>query len=171
MTAAMGRMVLGATGRGAALALLLSVLGCAKPLATLDDVAEPVAGRPAPEVEASGSRSGRVVAVAKSHLGARYAWGGASPTGFDCSGFVMYVYSHVGVALPHNAAKQFRYGAPITRERLQPGDVVFFDGLHHAGIYVGDGRFIHARRSGHGVIVSGLDESWYRTRWVGGRRF
>ena len=97
--------------------------------------------------------------------------GGSSPDGFDCSGFVLYVYSHVGVALPHNAAKQFRYGAPITRERLQPGDVVFFDGLHHAGIYVGDGRFIHARRSGHGVIVSGLDESWYRTRWVGGRRF
>ena len=169
----MRHMVRGAIRRGTGLALSLAVLGCSKPLATFD-VTEPAAGRPAlqrSEAESSASRSGRVVAIARAHLGAPYAWGGSSPDGFDCSGFVLYVYSHVGVALPHNAAKQFLYGAPITRERLQPGDVVFFDGLHHAGIYVGDGRFIHARRSGHGVIVSGLDESWYRTRWVGGRRF
>jgi len=169
----MRHMVRGAIRRGTGLALSLAVLGCSKPLATFD-VTEPAAGRPAlqrSEAESSASRSGRVVAIARAYLGAPYAWGGSSPDGFDCSGFVLYVYSHVGVALPHNAAKQFRYGAPITRERLQPGDVVFFDGLHHAGIYLGDGRFIHARRSGHGVIVSGLDESWYRTRWVGGRRF
>ncbi len=169
----MGRMVLGATRSGAALALVLAGLGCAKPLATLD-VAGPAAGRPALERSETGisaSRSLRVVAVAKEHLGARYTWGGASPAGFDCSGFVLYVYSHVGVSLPHSAAKQYRYGTPVTRGRLEPGDVVFFDDLHHAGIYIGDGRFIHARRSGHGVIVSGLDESWYRTRWVGGRRF
>ena len=169
----MRHMVRGAIRRGTGLALSLAVLGCSKPLATFD-VTEPAAGRPAlqrSEAESSASRSGRVVAIARAHLGAPYAWGGSSPDGFDCSGFVLYVYSHVGVALPHNAARQFRYGAPITRERHQPDDVIFFDGLHHAGIYVGDGRFIHARRSGHGVIVSGLDESWYRTRWVGGRRF
>jgi peptidoglycan DL-endopeptidase CwlO len=165
-------VLLGVTGRGAVLALSLVVLGCGKPLATLD-VAEPAAERPAlerSEAELSAARSLRIVAVAKRYLGSRYVWGGSSPAGFDCSGFVMYVYSHVGVSLPHNAAKQYRYGAPVTRGRLEPGDVVFFDDLHHTGIYVGDGRFIHARRSGRGVIVSGLDESWYRTRWVGGRR-
>jgi cell wall-associated NlpC family hydrolase len=121
--------------------------------------------------EPSASRSLRVLAIAKQHLGTRYVWGGASPAGFDCSGFVMYVYAQVGVALPHNAAKQYRYGTPVIRARLEPGDVVFFDGLHHNGIYVGDGRFIHARRRGGGVTLSSLDESWYRSRWSGGRRF
>ena len=123
------------------------------------------------ERELSRSRSQRVVARARSHLGTRYMWGGAGPAGFDCSGFVMYVYAHVGVGLPHNAAKQYRYGTPVTRERLEPGDVVFFDSLQHNGIYIGGGRFIHARRSGGSVMISGLDESWYRARWVGGRRF
>lgn len=168
----MGRMIPGAAGCGLALALVLAALGCAKPLATLD-MFEPAAGPSVlkqPETESSASRSRRVVAIARRHLGARYVWGGASPFGFDCSGFVMYVYSHMGVALPHSAAKQYRYGTPVPRERLEPGDVVFFDGLGHNGIYIGDGRFIHARRSGHGVIISGLNESWYRMRWVGGRR-
>ena len=169
----MRRRVCVARSRGAALALVFAALGCGKPLATLD-VAVPAGGRPAlprSETDLSASRALRIVAIARQHLGARYTWGGASPAGFDCSGFVMYVYARVGVALPHNAAKQYRYGAPVTRGRLEPGDVVFFDDLHHTGIYIGDGRFIHARRSGYGVIVSGLDESWYRTRWVGARRF
>ena len=176
----MRRASLGATG-GMALALALATLGCSRPLATLD-VVEPAAQSPiaespiveSPILEASEKASSRpqlVVALARKHLGARYAWGGSSPAGFDCSGFVMYVYSRVGVALPHNAEKQYRYGAAITRERLEPGDVVFFDGLHHNGIYIGGGRFIHARKTGGGVIVSRLGESWYRTRWVGGRRF
>lgn len=166
----MRQMVLGATRRGTALALSLAVLGCAKSLATLE-VVEP--GRPAlerSETESSLSRSQRVVAIARAHLGLPYVWGGSSPAGFDCSGFVMYVYSRVGIALPHNAAKQYRYGTLVTRERLEPGDVVFFDGLRHNGIYIGDGRFIHARRRGGGVMISGLGESWYRARWVGGRR-
>lgn len=169
----MTRMVLGATGRGVALALAFAALGCSRPLATLD-MFEPPA-RPSAlkrsDTESAPPRSGRVVAIARKYLGARYVWGGAGPAGFDCSGFVMYVYSHVSVALPHNAAKQYRYGTPVTREGLEPGDVVFFDGLRHNGIYVGDGRFIHALPSGGGVMISDLDESWYRSRWVGGRRF
>jgi cell wall-associated NlpC family hydrolase len=126
---------------------------------------------PAAGADSSASRSLRVVAIAKRQLGARYVWGGSSPAGFDCSGFVRYVYAHVGVSLPHNAAKQYRYGLPVTRKRLKPGDVVFFNGLHHNGIYVGGGRFIHARRSGGNVVISRLDESWYRSHWTGGRRF
>jgi len=152
-----------------ALALAFVALACSRPLATLE--VEPPAGPKRADTEFSPSRSQRVVALARRHLGARYVWGGSGPAGFDCSGFVMYVYGQVGVGLPHNAAKQYRYGTPITRERLEPGDVVFFDGLHHNGIYIGGGRFIHARRSGGGVMISGLDESWYRARWVGGRRF
>lgn len=165
--------ILGATGRNAAFALALVALGCSKPLATFE-VAEPPASPSAlkrNETEFYSSRSQRVIALAKWQLGARYVWGGASPAGFDCSGFVMYVYSHIGIGLPHNAAKQYRYGTPVTRDRLEPGDVVFFDDLHHNGIYIGGGRFIHARRSGGSVMTSGLDESWYRARWVGARRF
>jgi cell wall-associated NlpC family hydrolase len=159
-------------GRSAALALTLLALGCSKPLATIDVVA-PSAGSSAlssADAELARARAKHVVAIAQRHLGIRYAWGGASPAGFDCSGFVMYVYSHVGVGLPHNAAKQYRYGKPVARERLEPGDIVFFDDLQHNGIYIGGGRFIHARRSGGTVMVSGLDESWYRARWIGGRR-
>ena len=168
----MGRVSLSTTSRSMALALALAALDCSRPLAPLEAV-EPAVGPSIlarSETKSSPSRSQRVVAIAKKHLGARYRWGGASPAGFDCSGFVMYVYGHVGVGLPHNAAKQYRYGALVTRERLEPGDVVFFDGLHHNGIYIGGGRFIHARREGGGVMISGLGESWYWTRWVGGRR-
>jgi cell wall-associated NlpC family hydrolase len=168
----MTRTVLGATSRGAALALVLAVLGCAKPLATLD-VAGPAAGRAAlerSETEVSTPRSLRVVGVAKNHLGARYVWGGASPAGFDCSGFVMYVYRHAGVSLPHGAAKQYRLGTSVSRKHLAPGDIVFFDGLNHSGIYIGDGRFVHASKSGDTVKVSRLDEGWFERRWVGARR-
>jgi cell wall-associated NlpC family hydrolase len=98
------------------------------------------ASAPAPS-----SRGARVVAIAKRYLGIPYRWGGASPTtGFDCSGFVMYVYAKVGVSLPHNAAAQYRYGRAVSRANLAPGDVVFFNGLGHNGIYVGGGRFIHS---------------------------
>jgi len=111
-----------------------------------------------------------VVEIARKHVGAPYRWGGSSPEGFDCSGFVRYVYAQVGVSLPHNAAKQYIFGAAVSRDRLQPGDLVFFDGLRHNGIYVGNGQFIHARRSGKHVTISTLDETWYAKRWVGARR-
>ena len=76
------------------------------------------------------SRYGGVVGIAMRYLGIPYKWGGASPsTGFDCSGFVMFVYAQVGVSLPHNAAAQYGYGTPVSRSQLQPGDLVFFNGL------------------------------------------
>jgi len=111
-----------------------------------------------------------VVEIARKHVGAPYRWGGSSPEGFDCSGFVQYVYAQVGVSLPHNAAKQYILGTPVARDRLEPGDLVFFDDLRHNGIYLGNGHFIHARRSGKRVTVSALDEAWYAERWVGARR-
>jgi cell wall-associated NlpC family hydrolase len=116
------------------------------------------------------SRARTVVAVAKQYVGAPYRWGGSNPSGFDCSGLVRYVYAQVGVALPHNAAQQYRLGAPVAREDLEPGDLVFFDRLRHNGIYVGHGRFIHARQTGRRVAIAGLNDEWYAAHFVGARR-
>ena len=116
-------------------------------------------------------RGTRTVAIAHRYLGIPYKWGGASPrTGFDCSGFVMYVYAKVGVSLPHNAAAQYRHGRAVSRGALRPGDLVFFNGLGHNGIYVGGGRFIHSPHTGDVVKISSLSDSWYARTWVGARR-
>jgi cell wall-associated NlpC family hydrolase len=112
----------------------------------------------------------RVVATALRYVGAPYARGGTSPAGFDCSGFVMFVYRRVGVSLPHSAEQQYRRGSPVSRRALQPGDIVFFDHLGHSGIYIGNARFVHATKPGDVVKVSHIDEDWYRRRWVGARR-
>ena len=110
-----------------------------------------------------------VVAIAMRYLGVPYVWGGASPSGFDCSGLTMYVYAQVGVSLPHNAAMQYGYGSPVSRENLQPGDLVFFDGLGHMGMYIGGGQFIHAPHTGDVVKISTLT-GWYADTYVGARR-
>jgi cell wall-associated NlpC family hydrolase len=99
---------------------------------------------------------GQAVAIAERYLGVPYVWGGASPSGFDCSGLVMYVYSQLGVSLPHNAAAQY-YSLPhVSESDLQPGDLVFFDGLNHVGIYIGGGSMIHAPHTGTVVQISSL---------------
>jgi cell wall-associated NlpC family hydrolase len=116
------------------------------------------------------SQYGGVVGVAMQFLGVPYVWGGASPSGFDCSGLVMYAFAQVGVSLPHNAAMQYAYGSPVSRSALQAGDVVFFNGLGHNGIYIGGGQFVHAPHTGDVVKISNLNEGWYSSTYVGARR-
>ena len=128
----------------------------------------------------SSSSNSDIAATAKQYLGTGYVYGGASPRGFDCSGFTMYVYSQHGYSLPHSATSQWQSGLGTrvySISELQPGDLVFFNdpsrnagkACSHAGIYTGDGQFIHSSssRSG-GVIVSSLTSGYYNTYFVGG---
>ena len=109
-------------------------------------------------------------AVALRYLGVPYRWGGASPTtGFDCSGLVMFVYARLGIALPHQAAAQYGLGTPVPRGLLAPGDLVFFDGLSHVGIYIGNGEMVHAPQTGELVSVTPLSQ-FGGARYVGARR-
>jgi peptidoglycan DL-endopeptidase CwlO len=113
---------------------------------------------------------GGVVGVALSQLGTPYVWAGSAPGGFDCSGLVMWAYAQVGVSLPHSSYGQYGYGVPVSRDQLQPGDLVFFDGLGHVGIYIGGGQFVHAPHTGDVVKISSLSEGWYTSAYVGARR-
>jgi len=133
-------------------------------------LSQTVTATPSPTIAPPPARYGGVVGIAMRYLGTPYVWGGASPGGFDCSGFVMYVFAQVGVSLPHNAAAQYGVGTPVSQAQLQPGDVVFFDGLGHDGIYIGGGSFIHSPHTGDVVKISSLS-GWYASSYVGARRY
>jgi peptidoglycan DL-endopeptidase CwlO len=111
-----------------------------------------------------------VAGVALSQLNTPYVWAGSAPGGFDCSGLVMWAYAQVGVSLPHSTYAQYGYGVPVSRDQLQAGDLVFFDGLGHVGIYIGGDQFVHAPHTGDVVKISSLGESWYAATYVGARR-
>ena len=104
----------------------------------------------------SSSVAGGAVGIAMKYLGIPYSWGGSSPSGFDCSGLVSYVYAQLGVNLPHSSYAQYGYGSAVSKDQLEPGDLVFFDGLGHVGLYIGDGRFIHAPHTGSHVSIDTL---------------
>jgi cell wall-associated NlpC family hydrolase len=108
--------------------------------------------------------------AALGQLGTPYVWAGSQPGGFDCSGLVMWAFAQVGVSLPHSSYAQYGYGVPVSRDQLQPGDLVFFDGLGHVGIYIGGDQFVHAPHSGDVVKISSLSEDWYSATYVGARR-
>ena len=131
--------------------------------------------------ESSSSSSGSaIVDTAKSYLGVNYVYGGASPSGFDCSGFTMYVYQQFGYSLPHTATGQWQSGLGTrvwSIGALQPGDLVFFNdpsrnagkACSHAGIYIGNGQFVHSSSSrSQGVIISDLTSGYYYNYFVGG---
>ena len=111
----------------------------------------------------------RIVEYAKRFIGTPYVWAGSSPGGFDCSGLVRYVYSHFGIDLPHSSYADFNLGRSVSRWALKPGDLVFFSGLGHVGMYIGHGRFIHAPHSGTTVQVTPLNSS-YGASYDGARR-
>jgi cell wall-associated NlpC family hydrolase len=113
----------------------------------------------------------RAVRFARHLLGVPYSYGGTSPaTGFDCSGFVSFVYRHFGLTLPRVAAEQFGVGRRVSRWALRPGDLVFFHGLGHVGLYAGGGRFIHAPHAGARVSFASLGDPWYSSGYDGARR-
>ena len=166
------------------LALVLASVGAlhvgaafaAKPPASLPAIAnpartagsvplKPVARKPPPEP----TIGERAVVIAARELGVPYRYGGSSPSGFDCSGLTSWVYGRLGIELPHNAAAQYSMGTAVPMSDLQPGDLVFFYGLGHVGIYVGNGAFIHAPHTGDVVKISSLSGS-YASSFVGARR-
>jgi peptidoglycan DL-endopeptidase CwlO len=112
---------------------------------------------------------GGVVGIAMHYLGVPYVWGGASPGGFDCSGLVMYVFAQIGVSLPHSSYAQAGMGSPVSMSQLQPGDLIFFTGASHVGIYIGGGQFIHAPHTGDVVKISSLS-GYYASAFYTARR-
>lgn len=115
-------------------------------------------------------REQAIVGYARRFLGIPYTWGGSSPrTGFDCSGFVRYVYAHFGISLPHSSFADVWRGRHIARRSLEPGDIVFFDGNNHVGIYIGGNRIIHAPHTGAVVSIAAMS-GWYAQTYDAGRR-
>lgn len=122
------------------------------------------------------SLGAKIVAEAMKYVGYPYVWAGASPSGFDCSGFVMYIAQKVaGQNISHSIGQQASSGQYVSKENLQPGDLVFFAntytaGLSHAGIYIGAGRFVHAENEGTGVVVSNITGGYYGPKYYTARR-
>lgn len=115
-----------------------------------------------------------IITYAKEFLGYPYSYGAAGPKSFDCSGFTSYVFGHFDIDLPHNSASQAKKGTKVTRSKLQPGDLVFFQtsgkNISHVGIYIGDGDFIHASTGEKDVEITSLSEAYYDKRYVTARR-
>ena len=118
----------------------------------------------------------QIVALAKQNLGVPYKWGGTSPSGFDCSGFVYYVLNTLGIKASRTLTTMYAQGTEVSKSELKPGDIVFFkntykSGLSHVGIYVGGGQFIHAPSSGKVVSYADLYSDYYTSHYYGAVRF
>jgi len=120
----------------------------------------------------------RIVGIAKDYKGVPYQWGGATPEGFDCSGYVRYVYGQAGIDVPRTCGRQYDAGRRVARSDLKKGDLVFFTRWkflnfilppHHVGIYIGGGRFIHAPSSGGSVRIDSLHNCYWQSHYKGAR--
>jgi cell wall-associated NlpC family hydrolase len=157
-----------------AVALAAIVFGCALESAPVAD-ARPTRHDPkrqAPSRAVAKPTIGqRAAAIAVKEVGIPYRWGGASPAGgFDCSGLVYWAYGRLGIDLPHSSYALYDQGRQVARSRMKAGDLLFFSGLGHVGIYLGRGRMVHAPHSGTVVQVVSLGRSSYGGRIVGVRR-
>ena len=122
-----------------------------------------------------GTLSSKIASTAKSFLGYRYVFGGSSPSGFDCSGFTSYVYKQHGITVARTSIGQSTAGTKVSKENLLPGDLLIFSntfraGVSHTGLYLGNGKFIHASTSKTGVIISDLNSKHYTEKFSYGRR-
>jgi cell wall-associated NlpC family hydrolase len=144
--------------------MILSLPATAR--ANVADVTPQVGHTPA----APATIAARAVRDALALRGAPYVYGGSTPAGFDCSGFTSYVYGNLGVPLAHSSYDQWASGPHVPRADLEPGDLVFFAGLGHVGIYIGGGRFVHAPHTGTVVSVDRLSGSWYGAEYDGAVR-
>ncbi|WP_153127132.1 C40 family peptidase [Peribacillus tepidiphilus] len=116
----------------------------------------------------------KIISEGKKYIGTRYQYGGSTPKGFDCSGFVAYTYKKAtGITLPRTAAGMFQKGKAVHKSKLQKGDLVFFStykkGASHAGIYIGNNQFIHASSS-KGVKIDSLNSSYWKNKYIGAKR-
>ncbi len=142
-------------------------------MAPPEPASPPAAAEPA---SAPSSLGQQAVNIAMKYLGYRYVYGGTSPSGFDCSGFVYYIYHRtLGVPVSRDMYTQYNSGIHVSRSNLQPGDMIFFQntykrGLSHAAIYIGNGKFIHAENESTGVTISSLSTSYWSSRWYGATR-
>ena len=122
----------------------------------------------------SSTSLGQQIAVfGMQYVGYPYVYGGTSPSGFDCSGFVQYIYRQFGYSINRTATAQLANGYYVSYDSLIPGDLVFFgsgSSASHVGMYIGGGEFVHAANSRSGVKISSLSESWYAARYIGARR-
>ena len=127
-----------------------------------------------PSVSALKGTSGNaIVATARKYIGVPYLWGGTTTKGFDCSGFVQYVFRLHGIQLPRTSSQQYQTGKSVSKANLQPGDLVFFatsfGSVNHLGIYIGNDQFIHSGSS-TGVTITSLSNSYWSARYVGAKR-
>lgn len=120
-------------------------------------------GGPAPQVSAPGPAAQQAVDAALSQRGTPYVWGGTSPGGFDCSGLIQWAYSQAGISLPRTAASQAQAGTPVPRSQLKPGDLVYFySPVTHIGIYIGNGKMVHAPNTGSVVRIQDVYSDGYQ---------
>ena len=112
----------------------------------------------------------QIATYAQQYVGYPYVYGGEGPSGFDCSGFVQYVYGQFGYSLNRTATAQLQNGYWVSYDELQPGDIIYFGTTagkaSHVGIYIGDGNFVHAQNSSTGVVIPSLSTSWYANRYL-----
>ena len=148
-----------------AFALAAIVFACVAPSASARLDGPPRREPPKPTL---GQRAAKAALRA---VGVPYRWGGSSPAGgFDCSGLVYWAYGRLGISVPHSSYALYGLGRNVPRSRLKPGDVLFFSGLGHVGLYIGRGRMVHAPQSGRTVEIVPLGRSHYSSRLVGARR-